>query len=352
MKRYGRIFPKICTMENLKEAHRNARKDKTFYREVKMVDSDPDFYLGQIQEMLMNRTYEVSEYEVSIISDKGKEREIMKLPYFPDRIIQWAIMLQIEEVFHKVFTDFTCASIKKRGIHKAMSLVDKYMKDEAGTMYCLKIDINKFYPSINHEILKNLLRKKFKDKALLELLDKIIDSVPEGKGVPIGSYLSQYLANFYLAYFDHWLKEEMKVSYVVRYMDDIVILHHSKDFLHWLKRQMDNYLWENLKLTIKDNWQVFPTGIRGVDFVGYRHFYGYKLLRKSTCKRFKKKMIVIKRKGDAGKKMAYKEWCCANSYYGWLKWCDGYRLTQKYLTPIQGYLDDYYITEIKERKVA
>ena len=99
MKRYGRIFPKICTMENLKEAHRNARKDKTFYREVKMVDSDPDFYLGQIQEMLMNRTYEVSEYEVSIISDKGKERELMKLPYFPDRIIQWAIMLQIEEVF-------------------------------------------------------------------------------------------------------------------------------------------------------------------------------------------------------------------------------------------------------------
>ena len=352
MKRYGRIFPKICTMENLKEAHRNARKDKTFYREVKMVDSDPDFYLGQIQEMLMNRTYEVSEYEVSIISDKGKEREIMKLPYFPDRIIQWAIMLQIEEVFHKVFTDFTCASIKKRGIHKAMSLVDKYMKDEAGTMYCLKIDINKFYPSINHEILKNLLRKKFKDKALLELLDKIIDSVPEGKGVPIGSYLSQYLANFYLAYFDHWLKEEMKVSYVVRYMDDIVILHHSKDFLHWLKRQMDNYLWENLKLTIKDNWQVFPTGIRGIDFVGYRHFYGFKLLRKTTCKRFKKKMIAIKRKCDAGKKMTYKEWCCANSYYGWLKWCNGYRLTQKYLTPIQGYLDDYYITEIKERKVA
>ena len=92
--------------------------------------------------------------------------------------------------------------LKNRGIHKAMKLMDKYMKDEAGTMYCLKIDVNKFYPSINHEILKNLLRKKFKDKDLLELLDKIIDSIPDGKGVPIGSYLSQYLANFYLAYFD------------------------------------------------------------------------------------------------------------------------------------------------------
>ncbi len=352
MKRYGGIFPKICTMENLKEAHRNARKDKLYYKEVKMVDSDPDFYLGQIQEMLMNRTYEVSEYVVSIISDKGKERELMKLPYFPDRIIQWAIMLQIEDVFHKVFTNFTCASLKNRGIHKAMKLVDKYMKDEAGTMYCLKIDVNKFYPSINHEILKNLLRKKFKDKDLLELLDKIIESIPDGKGVPIGSYLSQYLANFYLAYFDHWLKEDMKVSYVVRYMDDVVILHHSKDFLHWLKRQMDKYLWENLKLTIKDNWQVFPTGIRGVDFVGYRHFYGFKLLRKKTCKRFKRSLMRLHRKLAKGLAMTYKEWCSANSYRGWLVWCDSFRLWEKYLKPIEPHLEHYYLTQIKGKAVA
>jgi RNA-directed DNA polymerase len=352
MKRYGNLYSKIYDMENLKLAHKNARKDKLFYREVKMVDSDEEYYLTQIQEMLKNKTYEVSEYTISVISDKGKERELCKLPYYPDRIIQWAILLQIEFVFLQVFTDFTCASLKNRGIHKASAILDKYMRDKPGTAYTLKVDINKFYPNINHNILKQLLRKKFKDSDLLELLDKIIDSIPGGKGVPIGSYLSQYLANFYLAYFDHWLKEQMGVQYVIRYMDDIVILHHSKDFLHWLKRKMDDYLKNELELKIKDNWQVFPTGIRGIDFVGYRHFYGFKLLRKSTCKRFKKKMIAIKRKCDAGKKMTYKEWCCANSYYGWLKWCDGYRLTQKYLTPIQGYLDDYYITEIKERKVA
>lgn len=242
MKRYGNIYAKIYDMENLKEAHKNARKDKLFYKEVKMVDSDPDYYLGQIQKMLKEKTYEVSEYSVQVIWDKDKERELMKLPYFPDRIIQWAIMIQIEGVFHQVFTDFTCASLRNRGIHRASTLISGYMKDKPGTAYCLKIDISKFYPNINHKILKQLLRHKFKDAELLALLDKIIDSIPGEVGVPIGSYLSQYLANYYLAYFDHWLKEEMGVQYVVRYMDDVVILHHSKEFLHWLKDRMDEYL--------------------------------------------------------------------------------------------------------------
>lgn len=352
MKRYGNLYSKIYDMDNLKLAHKNARKDKLYYKEVKMVDSNEEYYLSQIQDMLKNKTYKVSEYTVSIINDKGKERELCKLPYFPDRIIQWAIMLQIEFVFMKVFTDFTCASIKNRGIHRASKLLNRHLKDEIVTMYCLKVDINKFYPNVNHEILKKLLRKKFKDNNLLELLDKIIDSTPGEKGVPIGSYLSQFLANFYLAYFDHWLKEKIGCKYVIRYMDDIVILHHSKGFLHWLKRKMDDYLWEELELTIKENWQVFPTGIRGVDYVGYRHFYNFKLLRKSTCKKYKKRMLQIKAKMDAGEKLTYSEWCSANSYLGWVGWCDGYRLTQKYFTPIKKYLDEYYITEIKERKVS
>lgn len=90
-----------------------------------MVDKDPDKYLKQIQEMLTNGTYKVSEYTVSILKDKGKERELRKLPYFPDRIIQWAIMLQIEPIFMEVFIPTTCASIKGRGIHKASKTLER-----------------------------------------------------------------------------------------------------------------------------------------------------------------------------------------------------------------------------------
>ena len=351
MKRYGGIYSKIYNIDNLRIAHKNARRNKLFYKEVKMVDLDEDVYLQQIHQMLVQHEYEVSPYITSKIIDKGKERELCKLPYFPDRIIQWAILLQVEPIFMEVFTNFTYASIKGRGIHKASRLLESYMQDADKTRYCLKFDIRKFYPNINHAILKRLLRKKLKDKDLLVLLDKIIDSVEGNKGIPIGSYLSQFFANFYLSYFDHWLKENMKCKYVIRYMDDIVILHHSKEHLHTLKRAIDEYLLTNLDLDIKKNWQVFPTGIRGVDFVGYRHFYGYKLLRKSTCKRLKKKMLAIKRKMMRGGALTYSEWCSANSYSGWTKWCNGYRLMRKYYEPIRLFLKEYCTSQIKKKKV-
>ena len=348
MKRYGNIYAKIYDMDNLKEAHRNARKDKLFYREVKMVDSNPEYYLSLIQEMLKNGTYQVKpeDYSVSNINDKGKERELWKLPYFPHRIIQWAIMLQIEDVFHQVFTDFTCASLVGRGIHRAMKYVRRALKDEKESRYCLKVDIHHFYPSINHDALKQLLRRKFKDPDLLKLLDMIIDSHPP-KGIPIGSYLSQYLANYYLAYFDHWLKETLRVKYVVRYMDDVVIFSNSKEYLHWVVQEMMKYLQENLDLNLKGNWQIFPVDIRGVDFIGYRFFHKYTLLRKKTCKRFKKLALRVRKHYLKKGKINFHEWCGVNSYNGWLNWCDSYRLRKKYIKPIQKALDDYYKNVIK-----
>lgn len=356
MKRYGFIYDKIADMDNLKAAHANARKDKKFYKDVVMVDSDPDFYLGQIREMLLTETYHVraEDYTISTICDKGKERELWKLPYFPHRIIQWAIMLQLEKVFHQVFTDFSCASLKGRGIHAAYKKVKTYMEDKPGTQYCFKMDVHHFYPSIDHTILKGLLRRKFKDRRLLALLDMIIDSHPP-VGIPIGSYLSQYLANFYLTYFDHFLKETLHLKYVVRYMDDIIIFHHSKEFLHWVRLKIEEFL-SKLNLSLKSSWQVFPTAIRGVDFVGYRFFYGYTLLRKKTCQRFKRVCLKARAAWEAGQRIGYRLWCAVNSYKGWLKWCDGFRLVQKYVVPIQGALDDYYdnviLANSKKRKAA
>lgn len=363
MKRLGNIYDKICTMENLREAHLNARKGKRRYGDVKMVDKNPDFYLGKIQEMLVNKTYEVSPYTIKDLFDGGKPRILMKLPYFPDRIIQWAIMLQIRHVFMAVFTHHTCASVRGRGLHQATKLVDEYMRDKGESQYCLKIDVAKFYPSINHEVLKGLLRRKFKDPDLLDLLDKIIDSpvawassssqderpaMPDKQGIPIGSYLSQYLANFYLSYFDHWLKEKQGAKYVVRYMDDIVILCDNKEWLHDLKCKIDEYLAENLKLKLKDNWQVFPTGVRGIDFVGYRHFYGFKLLRKSAAKRFKRKMASIRKKQARQIPITSHDFCAYNSYLGWLKWCDSFRLIQKHAEPLALAIENYYNSKIKK----
>ena len=330
MKRYNNIFPKIVEMDNLRLAYKNAKKGKSYYTEVKMIEENPDYYLEQIQQMLISGEYKTSEYVIFKKNDKGKEREIYKLPFYPDRIVHWAIMLQIEHIFMQTFTDFTNASLKDRGIHRTLKQLDKALKDENNTEYCLKIDVKKFFPNINHDILKNLLRKKFKDKLLLDLLDEIIDSVEGNKGVPIGNYLSQYFANFYLSYFDHWLKEEKKCKYVFRYMDDIVILDGNKEFLHNLKKEIDDYLKVNLDLKVKENWQIFPTNVRGIDFVGYRTFRHYKLLRKSTYKRMKEKCRkMIKRE-----RLSFSEFCTVNSYLGWLMWCNSHDLSLKYISPL------------------
>lgn len=110
------------------------------------------------------------------------------------------------------------------------------------------MDIRKYYPSIDHLILKNIVQKKIKDKRLLELLDGIIDSAP---GIPIGNYLSQFFANLYLSYFDHWLKEERRTKYYYRYADDMVILASNKEKLHSLLGEIKLYLHNNLRLDLE-----------------------------------------------------------------------------------------------------
>lgn len=100
---------------------------------------------------------------------------------------------------------------------------------------------------------------------------------------------------------------------------------------YWAVERMTAYLADELKLEMKGNWQVFPTATRGVDFVGYRFFRSFTLLRKKTCKRFKTAMIAIRRKWERGNRINYRQWCTINSYKGWLKWCDSFRLAAKYL---------------------
>ena len=335
MKRYGNLYSKICNLENLMLAHKNARKRKTFYSEVMEIDSDPMPFLIKLQNSLINHTYQTSEYTVFDKFDSGKIRTIYKLPYYPDRITHWAIMQVIEPIIMSTFTINTCASIPGRGIRHALDLENEYLKDEEGTKYCLKLDVKKFFPSIDHEILISLLHKKFKDPDLLDLLEGIIHSVDSG--VPIGNYLSQYFANFYLTYFDHWLKEEKKVKYYIRYMDDIVIYDSSKEYLHKLRLEIEDYLATNLKLRLKENWQVFPTRVRGSDFIGYRHFGDKILLRKNILYKIRKLSNRIRRK----QYMSVRDYGALNSYLVWIEHCDSEGIYYTYIYPLSKYIDNY-----------
>lgn len=380
------LFNSICSMDNLYRAYQNAKSGKGWYKEVKQIEKRPFYYLAGLQYMLKNHLFKTSEYEIFILNEGKKKRDVYKLPFFPDRIAQWAILQIIEPFLLANMTADTYSAIPGKGIqpivddlrgHYKTKIVDGKKKsvwvpsilitDEENTRYCYKIDLHHYYQSINHEVLKQKFRKVFKDPELLWLLDEITDSintateedlielslsgeieVDPNTGIPIGNYMSQYSGNFYLSSFDHWVKEELHTKHNYRYMDDVVIFASSKEELHEIHRKVTAYTRDYLHLNIKGNYQIFPTKVRGVDFVGYRFFGEYTLLRKSTAINFKRKMRACRKKMENNIPPTYSEWCSFNSYKGWLRNCDSYRLFKKYMEPLIEYMQNYYEREVKD----
>lgn len=307
-------------MDNLRCAYHKARIGKGHSWGVQRFERDLENNLIRLLDELVTGEYRTSEYKTFTIYDP-KERLISSLP-FRDRIVHHAIMNIVESIWTPIFITHTYSCIKGRGIHGAVKHVKRDLKDLQGTQYCLKMDVRKFYPSIDHEILKRIIRRKIKDVNLLNLLDGIIDSSP---GVPIGNYLSQFFANLYLAYFDHWMKESKGVTYYYRYADDIVILSNDKAYLHSLLSDIQEYLSEHLNLRLKKNYQVFPVDSRGIDFVGYVFRHGRTDMRKSIKKNFCRLAAKLNKKDIPVKD--YKQRLC--SHIGWAKHCDAKNLLKK-----------------------
>ncbi len=317
MKRVGNMFDKMCVIENLELAYKNARRGKLRSYGVKLFEKDKNANLLKLQKDLLNLDFNTSIYSSFTLNEYGKDRLISRLPFYPDRIVHHLLMLELEGIWGKIFIRDTYACIKTRGIHDGLTRVKNNLQDVEGTKYCLKIDVKKFYPSIDHDILKSIIRKKIKDVKLLFVLDEIIDSAP---GVPIGNYLSQYFANLYLAYFDHYMKEVQQVKYYHRYCDDIIILHSDKAYLHALLVNISDYFNENLKLTVKRNYQIFPVKSRGIDYLGYKSFHTHILLRKSIKQRMFKSL-----KNVTIKKLQLK----IAAYNGWMVHCNSKNLRNK-----------------------
>lgn len=315
MKRKNNLFKQIISIDNLELADINARKGKLNQPCIKKHDEHKEENILYLNYQLCNKLYTTSEYTTFTILDP-KERLVYRLPYYPDRIVHHAIMNVLEPIFVSTFTNDTYSCIKYRGIHSASEKLKKVLRNFKETTYCLKIDIKKFYPSVNHDILKNLLRRKFKDKDLLWLLYDIIDSAD---GLPIGNYLSQYLANFYLSYFDHWIKETQGVLNYFRYADDMVFLSDSKQFLHNLLSKIKSYLTDNLKLILKHNYQIFSVASRGIDFLGYVFYHTHTRVRKRIKQSFARMLKYNPNKSSI------------DSYLGWLKHGNCINLTNKLL---------------------
>lgn len=336
MKRHGNLYPRVIHKENLLKAHHNARKGKRYYQDVIRVDRNDEAYIDRLYRLLAGKTFTTARYEVFRITEP-KERLISKLPYFPDRIVHHAVMQVCQPIWDKMFIYDTYAATPGKGLHAGIARLRHFLKDRSQTAYCLKMDIAQFYPSVNHDILMDILRRKIKCADTLWLLEDVVRSVPGGVGLPIGNYLSQYLSNIYLDPFDHWIKEDLHLKYYIRYCDDAVILHRDKAYLHDLWHQISEYLKEQLHLELNRKTQLFPVAARGIDFLGYKTYHDFSLLRKSAKKNLAAKVSQIEKGTDS---LAPQHVVSSvMSYMGWLKHCNAWNLTNRYILKNQILLD-------------
>lgn len=328
MKREGFIYEKICHKENIRVAIMSASKGKRGRDDVRRVLSNITYYVDKIHNILVNEAYIPNNYKVATIREgiSKKERIIYKPNFYPDQIIQWAIILQISPILSRGMYEFSCGSIPNRGIHYGKKYVERWIKsDRKNTKYYLKLDISKFYPSVDINILKQKLRKKIKDIKVLNLLYSILD---KNNGLPIGILISQWLANFYLQDLDHYIKEHLKAKYYIRYMDDMILFGRNKKELHKMRIAVENFL-NSINLKLKSNWQVCRFDKEPLDFMGFRFYRNKTILRKSIMLRITRKSNKLYKKSN----LTYNDACSMLSYMGWIKNTDSFKLFNDRIKP-------------------
>lgn len=327
MKRHGNLWPKVCDLENIRAAHHSARKGKAHYTEVRWVNANEEQALRAIQRSLLDKTFTTSPYEVEERFDGRKMRTIHKLPYYPDRVVQHALVNVCAPVWEASFIRDTFQSIKGRGTHDARKRVEGAVVRGNPGLYALKFDIQKYYPNVDNAVLKSEVRRKIKCSDTLWLIDNIIDSNP---GLPIGNYTSQYLGNVYLSAFDWWVKQEVKPIAYFRYCDDLVLIAFSSAEAHHYRQEVFDQLEKKYSLTIKPDWQVFPVDARGLDFVGFVFTSTKTKLRKGIARGVIKKAKSIRRSSHF--MTPYQIANGAGSYWGWCKHGGGKSLWHNVMT--------------------
>ena len=313
MKTYNRLFQQICSFENLLNAARKAQRSKRFQAEVAHFNFHLEKELYRLQYELQTQTYRPGDYHEFYVYEP-KLRKISAAPY-RDRVVHHALCNVVEPIFERTFIYDSYACRKGKGTHKA---VDRFTTFSRKNDYVLKCDIKKYFPSIDHDILKTRFRRKIRDAQVLWLMDMIVDSsnpqeyvheyfqgddlltsLNRRRGIPIGNLTSQFFANIYLNGFDHFIKEDLKCRYYIRYVDDFVVLGNEKSRLHEIKSEMEHYLVQfRLKLH-PHKCQVFPVK-EGTDFLGYQIFPTHRRLRSSSVRRARRRLHRLRKDYESG----------------------------------------------------
>lgn len=346
MKRVGFLYEKIYDKENIKKAISCAAEGKKRRADVQRVLLNYSYYVNEIHDMLKNKTFVPSDYRTVVIEDgsQHKKRDISKPNFYPDQIIHWCIYLVIKPHLYPRMYNYSCGSIPERGVHYGKKHIEKWVvNDRKNTKYYLKMDIRKYYPSINIDILMNKIKRRFKDPELIKILELIL--YKHDKGLPIGMLLSQVFANFYADNIDNYIKHQLHAVYYVRYMDDMIIFSRNKKQLHKMRKLIQELL-ELEGLTMKPNWQVYKFDVAPLDFMGFRFYRGYTLLRKSIMYRISRKVQKVSKKCP---KITFYDACSIMSYMGWIVHTNSHNF---YLIRVKPFISIAYMKSIIRRTLS
>ncbi len=285
MKRVGHLYPAIAELDNLHAAFWKAVKGKQDRQEVIAFRANFDRNIEKLKQQIVERRPEIGGYRFFHVRDP-KRRLICAAP-FAERVLHHAVMNICESVLdsYAIHDSYACRP------GKGSRLAVKRAQEFAGKNgWFLKLDIAKYFDSIDHKVLLAQLARRFKDRDLLFLFEKILAGycTVEGKGLPIGNLVSQHMANFYLGSLDHWLKEERRIGHYLRYMDDFVLFAPGHDRLRVELVGITDYLEQTLQLRLNKNIQLNRCAV-GIPFLGYRIFPGVIRLTARSKKRFKDK---------------------------------------------------------------
>ena len=287
-------FEDIICLDNLLEAWKEfvrGKRNKSDVQEFSLKLMDNMFIL---HEDLSSGNYKHGGYKAFNISDP-KPRNIHKASV-RDRLLHHAIYRILYPFFDKVFISDLFSCRLEKGTHKALNrfcnFTRKVSKNNIRTCWVLKCDIRKFFASIDHKVLLDILNSYIPDKQIIWLLEEIIESfsTKPGIGLPLGNLTSQLLVNIYMNEFDQFVKHKLKAKYYIRYADDFVILLDDKNRLKGLIPRIADFLGEKLKLHLHPDKVFVKTLTSGVDFLGWVNFPAHRVLRTATKKRMMKRI--------------------------------------------------------------
>ncbi len=301
-RKYKHLYEQLYDFENLWMASRKARRGRRQKPATGMFEYNLEQELFEIQELLRTETYRFSPYDTFMIYDP-KKRLIHAAPY-RDRVVHHAIINLLEPILDRILIYDTYACRSGKGSHKAIDRAHSFLRSSA---WVLKLDIKKYFFTIDHQILLTDLAKKISDSCMMTLIEKLlatyssaqeyyfpmpgddIFSVTRPRGLPIGNLTSQWFANFFLNPVDRFIKENLHVKKYVRYMDDLLIFNESKKHLNELKKSIAHFLQNRRLLLHPQKSQIFPAR-QGVKFLGFHLYQTHRRILRDNLKRFKKRM--------------------------------------------------------------